>query len=416
MPPSRTNSQAVIAGRAPEHSEALHNELAGQIPGFAGLWFESGTQELVVASVQTAQRAELQNAARTAVVRDFPGLPFSSMRQQEAKFTYAELSEWRETARGAFADPHVIGLDLDERANRIALYVSEGADKSAIAGLLTKAGVPIEAVSIIVSEPAIPQITVRDRRRTQIESGFEIQFQGDPSGNVYACTIGANVMGPGGPVPGFVTNSHCSFTSGPTPIVGSGMNSTPLFQNTCCSGSNRVATENLDPPLFTGGPCPATFFCRYSDALFAKYTSSSFYVADKIAETTVIGSGTTPGSLTVGTYRVASSTSNVLTGFTVRKTGRTTGTTQGSVVATCVDLVWGPAGSKIQLLCQDQVQAPSQAGDSGSPVYLILGPSIYHVGILWGGNCPASNPNCIGSRFNMSPWSGIVSDLPGVAY
>jgi hypothetical protein len=244
---------------------------------------------------------------------------------------------------------------------------------------------------------------VRDYNRPKIENGFQISY--GISGGFAFCTLGADVTGPG-PAKGFLTNGHCNSSASGQLTGATGT----LFYQPTVSFSYLIATGTINPPLFTGGACPSGKSCRYSDAQFVDYHSDASWSGHQIAETSVIGTGTSAGSLTVASYRIASSTSNLLAGFVARKTGRTSGTTQGSVTNTCLDTAFGTS-TTVVLLCQDKVAANSQAGDSGSPVYFnFTYPTptspVYHVGLLWQGN---------GSVFTLSPWAGIGSDLP-VAY
>src|SRR5690606_9161974 len=137
------------------------------------------------------------------------------------------------------------------------------------------------------------------------------------------------------------------------------------------------------------------------------YTSSSHWANHQITESTVIGTGTSAGNLTVGNYRPAPGTSDIIEGLTVRKTGQTTGTTEGMITSTCTASSH-PDSPSLRILCSAVVSARAGQGDSGGPVYWIDDSTTYHVGILWGG---------IGlQQFYFSPWSSISSDMPTVWY
>jgi hypothetical protein len=95
------------------------------------------------------------------------------------------------------------------------------------------------------------------------------------------------------------------------------------------------------------------------------------------------------------------------TSTTLNKVGRATGWTSGEEDGTCVTV--NVFASNVQLLCQTFVTRAgtvlSGAGDSGSPVFQILGgTSVRLVGILWGGNES-------GDTFVFSPISGIQAEL-----
>lgn len=395
-------------------ADGIQGVLAATASNFAGLWYDPVADEFNLALVVGTDHQEEQAAiagVRSELYSRYPTMGERRFKVRPATYSFQMLSEWRQDARTVFADPRVVGLDVDERANRVVVRVTDLTASTEIGAAVAKLGIPDAAVEVVHSYPAFQQVLLTDKRRPKIENGFSIQFLGSPT-TVGVCTLGADASGPGGD--GFITNSHCSYNL----QVGTGNSGTVMYQNTY-SGGNQVATEAIDPVLFQGGPCPVGKYCRYSDALWARYSSSSFSGGKKIAETTVIGSGSTMGSLTVARYRSAPISSNVVVGFTVRKTGQTSGTTQGSVHATCVDQVWGdPAISKIVLLCQDEVNAPSKSGDSGSPVYLGFNYSdpnstVYHSGVLWGGACPVANPTCLSTRYTLSPWAGIAWDVVG---
>ncbi|MEM4302262.1 MAG: kelch repeat-containing protein [Candidatus Caldarchaeum sp.] len=92
-------------------------------------------------------------------------------------------------------------------------------------------------------------------------------------------------------------------------------------------------------------------------------------------------------------------------GKIVNKVGRTTGWSQGPIVYTCVNLPVYREGvdTGLTLICQDGVQATSQEGDSGSPVFSITnGSDVILYGLLWGGN---------GATFFYSPIENIQREL-----
>jgi hypothetical protein len=108
-------------------------------------------------------------------------------------------------------------------------------------------------------------------------------------------------------------------------------------------------------------------------------------------------------SLTItGTYSVGASTYGALTGEIVWKVGATTGTTNGRVTATCVDVrVINEPG----VLCAQAGTYHADHGDSGSPVYMPYDPGNPNftprwVGILFAGD---------GTTTYHSTWNSIVA-------
>lgn len=310
----------------------------------------------------------------------------------------SDLLDWRQSAREVFRIKGVLSLDLDEVLGKIRVQVDGSVDLHAVRALLTDAGIPESAVDIELREGMAPQIGVRDKSRPTIPAGFQIQSLLNMAYS-QLCTLGADVYDSG--KYGFITNAHCSLFG----AVGT-VNNTVMHQNVI---PNPVGTELLDPAGFTGGACPPSKVCRYSDAMFVAYGSSSYYSGKQVAETSVIGT-TGPGGLLVGSIYSVPTSSNLTSGLPVRKTGRTSGTTAGTVSATCVDEL---GASGLLYLCQDVVSGYSRPGDSGSPVYWSFdfsgtSPDVYHAGVLWGGDT-------LSFEYVLSPWYNITMDL-GVFY
>jgi hypothetical protein len=90
------------------------------------------------------------------------------------------------------------------------------------------------------------------------------------------------------------------------------------------------------------------------------------------------------------------------------KIGRTTGWTFGNVTETCTDVL--ALGTNHIRLCQSIVAAGVNSGDSGSPVFALRGGNnVTWLGILWGENENAQNP-----EFVFSPLSEIEPELGGL--
>lgn len=358
--------------------------LAESVPGFGGLYLdEEGTTHVYLQDL--SREREVQNLGERVVVH-------------QGDYDFRDLFAWREEVRPLLAERGAVSLDIDERRNRLVFGVereSLGEFAARLGDFLRGTRVPPEAVSVEDAEPVSPFASLSDKIRP-VPGGVKITPVG--SGAMPPCTLGVNATWFG--VKGFITNSHCSQTR-------SVIDGTLFYQNTFTS-TNLIGIETIDPPYFTGSPCPAGRKCRRSDASFASYATVSDSQGGKIANTVICGFGGLPGSTNINPAQPRLSVTNFLfgspAGSFVFKVGITTGCTMGSLKNTCVDV---NTANSYTMLCQDQVSAKADFGDSGSPVFLQSGTQATLVGILWGGSLD-------GLTYFYSPWLFVHGELGGV--
>jgi hypothetical protein len=282
----------------------------------------------------------------------------------------AQLAAWFNRASPqVLALPGTVFADHDERGGRLVLGVENRGAMAGVRSTLTRLGIPSSAYEIRVVEPIRFATTLRDQFRPT-QGGIQIHF------GRFLCTMGFNVSHAGGR--SFVTNSHCTNNQG-------GTEGTQYWQPLSTVDPTVIATEADDPEYFRGGVCPQGRQCRFSDASRAAYTDAVASSQGVIARTT----GANNGSITVdGAFSISdqdNATTSFELGTVVNKIGRTSGWTQGEIVATCVHT--NVFGSNITQLCQTFVSAGVAGGDSGSPVFQINGGRrVTLVGILWGGS------------------------------
>ena len=120
--------------------------------------------------------------------------------------------------------------------------------------------------------------------------------------------------------------------------------------------------------------------CRYADAVFVRARSQNTKVAfgrvASVHQQPPIWNGTS--------LRIVDEFSS-FEGLPVSKTGRSTGTTSGTVADVCINqLMDSPPRME---LCVNVASLFALAGDSGSPVVIdIGGADAFLTGLLWGGN------------------------------
>ncbi len=390
--------------------ELLH--LARRIPGFGGLYFDTLTKSDVVYLQDVSHSA----TARTTLTSYFtyrdqltPSRAGGrAMSFRPAKYSVMELVEWRVKARSLLSNRKVAMVDLDDEANRVRVSVQDGATRRFVEQSLPQLKIPRSAVIIDRADGWFQSAQLTDRVRPTIGGLQTLWRRGSTT---FFCSLGFNVHRNG--VRGFLINSHCSDVQG-------ALDGETYYQKSVTSG-DLIGTEAFDPPFWTGTkngiPCPSGRVCRNSDALWANYNAATTSVS-RVAETTVIGTGTNPGSKTIGIQRPVSKKglfSIYPQCCELTKTGASTGTTRGFLYRVCYD--GNLAGSTKTLMCQSSALAGSSGGDSGSPVYLAPrfpsdGDSARIVGLLWAGNCSSG----VCSEFGFSDGSDILQEFSGLTF
>ncbi len=340
----------------------LFTELASRVPAFGGMFLDG--QNLKVYLTDNAQKAAAEHAIAAVFGRE--RIPAGGIQVIKGQYGFRQLSAWHNSMGSLFDIQGVIFTDIDESANRLKVGVETGSALVAVQQEVNRLGIPAEAVSVVVTQPIVPVVTLQNFVRP-IEGGLQINFPG------FLCSL--SFIGVRAGTAGFAVASHCTNTQG-------GVESTPYYQPLSPS---FIGTEIADP-VYSRQTCRdngirGAKVCRYSDSAFAQKDGTVSSDQGFIARTDSVNTG----SLTIaGQFRITSEGAS-LVGQTVNKVGRTTGWTQGVVTDTCVNT--GVSGTKIVQICQDFVSATVAGGDSGSPVFAITsGTDVQLRGILWGGN------------------------------
>lgn len=355
--------------------EARFGEIAGEVPGFGGYFYDAdgalaayladpaGEPALraILARVQ-AERRPSDRERRTAEIRVLPG-----------RYSFAQLATWRDRLASLLPLPGVVFVDVDEVVNRVRIGVVRDEARPTVRDAAFRLGIPPEAL-VISAERSLQRLT-GPADAAGVPGGRRVAFESARS-TVVQCSLGFNVLDPDG---GYVTASHCSRVQGQ-------VDGTVHHQP---GDAQALGTEIADPPLFQRGACPETRRCRYSDA-------ARFRLAPgRVAEPTLARAAEAEG-----TMRVSGERAYPVAGEVVDKVGAETGWTSGVVAATCVNV--NVDGTDVTLLCQDVVDAPARGGDSGAPVYAARGGEADLAGILWGGT---------GARFYFSSMATLRAEL-----
>lgn len=284
------------------------------------------------------------------------------IRIERAQYTYSELAGLRDRLSdnllGTIAGVSMI--DLDERANRVAVISSEDVPTAAADARRTMALLSVNEKMVelrtrrgLPFKPDFaPPSTLQGATTDPLAGGLQIVR------NVTsACTLGFVAQRNG--VLGFVTASHCTsnFLGGDN------------TQYTQTGSSTVIGQESVDPAPY---PCsyPLVYQCRGSDASFFASSLQHPMTVGKILRTTGYGSLTINASKPY--FTAISYQDDVILGQIVDKVGRTTGWTSGYVSNTCIDLVVFQNGVAHQIRCSVEGTYPADNGDSGAPVFVRL--------------------------------------------
>lgn len=307
--------------------------------------------------------------------------------------------QWFETASPVVLDmPGAVFADQDEATGRLVFGAEHPSAVNRIRATVRRMGIPDNAFEIRVVPPihqlATQQLpTLLDPFRPTV-AGIQIHF------HRFVCTLGFNADAGG--ERSFFTASHCTRRQG-------GVEKTPYYQPLSNVDPTVIAVEVEDPKYFNRrNGCPQTRKCRFSDAARARYSSGTPSERGLIAQT----AGPNTGSLEVtGALNVVAQSNEILfaPGTVVGKVGRTTGWTEGQVVASCATVNVG--GTNFTQICQTVVQASNPllriagGGDSGSPVFISGGGNdVELIGILWGATVD-------GNLFVFSPLPNVEFEL-----
>lgn len=366
------------ARRAPTLDEALL-QVEAAAPGFGGMYYDD-TGRLVL----RMKHAPAAPAAERAIAAIFgkEKIPAAGVVTQPATWSFGQLKAMQERVTPeVLSIAGVVLTDVDERNNRVAIGVENAEARSRVERVLERLGVTRAAIDLVEVSPIQPSSLQWLWR--PLAGGLQIET---PTPGKY-CTLGFSAFQNG--TPGFVTNSHCTQTQG-------GVESTPAYQPTW---PDYVGTEVTDPSYASGGSCPAGRLCRYSDSAFIQANSFNYYVA------------VTPGpnNTSVSNWLLVSGTVQYPSqGQTVHKTGRTTGTTSGTIQWACATInSTTPHTYFCNYIATNSTQIAA-GGDSGSPVFLLSGNnSATLTGLLWGAGT---------NHFAFAPLGSVQSELGVTPY
>lgn len=269
-------------------------------------------------------------------------------------------------------------------------------DASTIRFVARSVGVPDGAVFIEAVGDYASAANVRDAGIRPTRGGIQI------TGTTSTCTLGFNVYS--GSTKYILTASHCenAYLSGP--------NYETFYQH---GAGKRVGYVSVNPAWRTTGCSGSASRCDTADVALVLHDVDTVSRASQVAQTVNVGTTAASTDLTIATYyNVALPNTGIVQGDSAYKTGRSTGSTKGTVNGTCVMIAYTSAPPVVvnrSMACQVEVDAYGEGGDSGGPVYRFRYPLQNNarepLGILH--SVSTQSP----WRYAYSPWDAIEARL-----
>lgn len=366
----------------PETLDEMFARIAESAPGFGGLYYDDSDGRASAYFVDTLMAHDV--ALRRLLVAVFNqnpksvgASPITEFRTLPGRFDWRDLKRWRHLINGRIAAiAGLVGTDIEERWNRIAVEVDNQGAQAEARSLIGSLAVPLEAVVVRVTSPNVDFDNLATTRFSLVPGGVKVVTDGGRS-----CTFGFNAQlsvgrgdGSGGVYDSrtyWVTAAHC--------VNQMGFATNTQFYQPSTGSTNRIGVEWRQPMWNTtvNDTCPGAQGCSLADAVLVLWFGERFWEFGKIARSEGFPAfGSNPGTLEVSSFdprmRIADSTDSRHTsvfGQSRYKVGSGTGWTGGTITVTCYDRP-SATNPSLWLLCQDGVNAHASFGDSGGPVVL----------------------------------------------
>lgn len=142
-----------FGSEAPKTIDEQFVDVNERVPGFGGAYFENGN--LHVWLVDPSEQA-LENARQALAELVDERYATGRLVAHEADFTFRELHEWRRAEADVLNLPGVVFTDVDEKANRLTIGVTDSEHNGArVVEAFSRSGVPEKAVRIVESDPIV---------------------------------------------------------------------------------------------------------------------------------------------------------------------------------------------------------------------------------------------------------------------
>jgi len=129
-------------------NEDLLVRVERQASGFGGMFLDQDGS-LAVYLLDPAQLPRARSAIEAVFGPEH--VPAAGMRALQGQYTVSQLKQWFDQMNLLFETPGVAMLDLDEAKNRVTVGIEDGSRTMSVEQMITRLGVPREAVVIQIT-------------------------------------------------------------------------------------------------------------------------------------------------------------------------------------------------------------------------------------------------------------------------
>src|SRR5438132_13016536 len=175
----------------------MFEDVATSVPGFGGMYLDGNTLKGYLTDPTQRVMAEHAIGAVFGAAR----IPAGGVQTLKGTYGFHQLHTWYNHLGAVFNIQGVVYTDIDEKANRLTVAVENQGLVASVQTEVSTAGVPQDAVNIVMADPIYTQVTLQDQVRP-IQGGLQIQFSDFLCSSSYNAVRGEDAC--------FVNQSHCN--------------------------------------------------------------------------------------------------------------------------------------------------------------------------------------------------------------
>ena len=126
-------------------------DIAAEAPGFAGMLLDPVDNNILL--VKTTQPDTDISVYKAAIVARFPEMSSKRFELINAKYDFAQLSEWYTLIAPLYSVPGLVYTDVDEVRNKIVIGVETEADRAPMERKIAELPIPPDAIGVVVTGP-----------------------------------------------------------------------------------------------------------------------------------------------------------------------------------------------------------------------------------------------------------------------